>query len=56
MFSERGGTLAVLEVKSICLNMGVNQKTFYHYLVNSPIISRYAQGVYGPRRSLKQSG
>jgi hypothetical protein len=47
MLSEHGRTLALSEFKSICLEMGVNHKTFYHYLVYSPIISKDAQGLYG---------
>jgi hypothetical protein len=47
MLSEHGGTMATPEFKSVCLDMGVNRRTFYYNLVSSPIISRYAGGLYG---------
>ena len=47
ILSEHGGTMATSEFTSVCLGMGVNRQTFYHNLVNSPIISRYAGGLYG---------
>jgi hypothetical protein len=39
--------MAASEFKSVCVGMGVNRQTFYHNLVISPIISRYAGGLYG---------
>jgi hypothetical protein len=47
ILSEHGGTMATSEFKSVCVGMGVNRQTFYHNLVISPIISRYAGGLYG---------
>jgi hypothetical protein len=47
MLCEHGGTMTASELTSICLGMGVNQRTFYRNLVSSPIISRYAGGQYG---------
>ena len=47
ILSEHGGTMATSEFMSVCLGMGVNRNTFYHNLVNSPIISSYADGLYG---------
>jgi hypothetical protein len=54
--SEHGATMATSEFKSVCLGMGVNRQTFYHCLVNSPIISRYAGGLYGLIGSGERSG
>ena len=47
ILSEHDGTMATSEFKSVCLGMGVNRRTFYQNLVSSPIISRYAGGLYG---------
>jgi hypothetical protein len=44
---EHGGKMAASEFKSVCVGKGVNRQTFYHTLVNSPIISRHAAGRYG---------
>jgi len=56
LLSERGGTITPSELKSVCLGMGVNRETFYHNLVSSPIISRYADGLYGLIGSVEKSG
>jgi hypothetical protein len=45
--SENGGSLTRSELKSVCLEMGVNRRTLYLNLVRSPIISRYGEGLYG---------
>jgi hypothetical protein len=47
ILSEQGGAITPSELTPVCLGMGVNRQTFYHTLVNSPIISRYAGGLYG---------
>ena len=47
ILSEHDGTMAASEFKSVCLGMGVNRRTYYQNLVSSPIISRYAGGLYG---------
>ena len=47
ILSEHGGIMAASDFKSVCLGMGVNRRTFYQNLVRSPIISRYAGGLYG---------
>jgi Sigma-70, region 4 len=47
ILSEHGGTMATSEFKSVCAGMGVNRSTFYQNLLNSPIISRFAGGLYG---------
>jgi hypothetical protein len=56
ILSEHGGTIATSEFKSVCLGMGVNRQTFYHCLVNSPIISWRADGRYGLIGSSERSG
>jgi hypothetical protein len=56
ILSEHGGTMATSEFKSVCLGMGVNRRTFYQNLVSSPIISRYAGGLYGLIGSGERSG
>jgi hypothetical protein len=56
MLSEHGGTTTRSALKSVCLGMGVNQQTFYQNLVRSPIISRYADGLYGLIGSGERSG
>ena len=47
ILAEHGGNMAPAQFKSVCVVMGVNRQTFYHTLVNSPIIARYAAGRYG---------
>jgi len=47
ILAEHGGKMAASEFKSVCVGMGVNRQTFYHTLVNSPIIARYAASRYG---------
>jgi hypothetical protein len=56
MLSEHGGTMAPSEFKSVCFGMGVNQSTFCQNLAKSPIISRYAGGLYGLIGSGERSG
>jgi Sigma-70, region 4 len=56
MLSEHGGTMTASELTSVCLDMGVNRRTFYRNLVSSPIISRYAGGLYGLIESGERSG
>jgi hypothetical protein len=46
ILSEHGGTMATSEFTSVCLGMAMNRHTMYHNLVNSPIISKYAGGLY----------
>jgi hypothetical protein len=56
MLSQHGGTITPSELTSVCLGMGVNRETFYYNLVSSPIISRYADGLYGLIGSGERSG
>src|SRR5579863_8025172 len=56
ILSEHGGTMTTSEFKSICLGRGLNRWTYYQNLVSSPIISRYAGGLYGLIGSGERSG
>jgi hypothetical protein len=56
ILAEHDGTMATAEFKSVCLGMGVNRQTYYQNLVSSPIISRYAGGLYGLIGSFERSG
>ena len=47
ILSKHGGTMAQWELKSLCLDTGMNSLTFFHSLEYSPIISKYAVGLYG---------
>ena len=47
MLSEHGGIITTSELKSVCLDMGVNGTTFYLNLLRSPIISTYGGHLYG---------
>lgn len=47
IFSEHGGTMAASEFMSACLRMGMSRGTVYQYLAHSPIIAKYADGLYG---------
>lgn len=44
---EHGPIMQRAQFEEICLSLGINRTTFYIYLDNSPIIARYARGVYG---------
>ena len=44
---EHSGVMARPELEEACLSRGMNRSTFYVYLGNSPILARYARGVYG---------
>lgn len=46
---EEGPLLTGKDLEEKCLAAGMNQSTFYVYLSYSPIIARYARGVYGLR-------
>src|SRR5712691_6683267 len=47
MLCEHGGTITPSELTSLCLGTGVNRGTVYQCLAHSPILSKYAQGLYG---------
>ena len=44
---EEGPLVTGTRFEELCLSSGMNASTFYVYLGNSPIIARYARGVYG---------
>lgn len=44
---ENGPLLPRPQFEDLCLERGMNRMTFYTYLDNSPVIARYAKGVYG---------
>lgn len=44
-----GPVLTRSEFETLCLNKGMNRTSFYMYLGASPLIQRYARGVYGLR-------
>lgn len=46
---EEGPLLTGKDFEAKCVAAGMNQSTFYVYLGYSPIIARYARGVYGLR-------
>lgn len=49
VLSEHGRVLQRAKFEELCLERGMNPSTFYMYLNNSPVIERFAQGVYGIR-------
>lgn len=46
---EAGGLLTTDEFERKCIQKGMNRHSFYQYLSYSPILTRYAPGVYGLR-------
>ena len=53
---EHGPVLPRPEFERHCLSAGMPRTTFYAYLDNSPIITRYSRGVYGLRGFPVQPG
>jgi hypothetical protein len=49
VFQKIGPLTELHKLEEECLRQGMNQTTFGIYLSNSPIISRFARGVYGLR-------
>jgi hypothetical protein len=47
ILTEHGGIMTASEFMSVCLGMGMNRGTVYQCLAHSPILSKYAQGLYG---------
>ena len=46
---EHGPVMHRKELEELCVDLGMNRSTFSVYLGHSPIIARYAPGVYGLR-------
>ncbi len=46
---EHGPVMQRKELEELCIDLGMNRSTFSVYLGHSPIIARYAPGVYGLR-------
>jgi hypothetical protein len=51
IFQKNGPLVELHKLEGECLRQGMNQTTFWIYLSNSPIISRFARCVYGLRGS-----
>lgn len=47
ILKEHGPILSRAKFEELCLELGMNRTTFYMYLQNSPVIAKYAAGVYG---------
>lgn len=46
---EHGPVMRRSEFEKLCIDLGINRVTFYAYLKYSPVIMKYAIGVYGLR-------
>jgi hypothetical protein len=46
---ENGGILGRQQLEDLCIARGLKRQTFYVHLSYSPVIARYAPGVYGVR-------
>ena len=46
---ENGSVMQRKELEELCVDLGMNRSTFSVYLGHSPILARYAPGVYGLR-------
>lgn len=51
-----GRVMARDEFERVCVGAGVNRSTFYVYLDNSPVLCKFARGVYGLRGTDIQPG
>jgi hypothetical protein len=49
IFKQHGPVLQRAEFEELCLEAGMNRHSFWIYLIYSPVITRYASGVYGLR-------
>ena len=47
VLKEHGPIMARADFEEACIDLGMARSTFYVYLGYSPVISRYARGVYG---------
>jgi hypothetical protein len=49
VLKENGGILSRQQLEELCLARGLKRDTYYIHLTYSPVIARYAPGVYGVR-------
>lgn len=49
VLTEHGPVMKRAALEDLCIRAGMNRSTFYVYLDYSPVIARYARGVYGLR-------
>ena len=56
ILKEHGPVMSRKQLQKMCLNSGMNESTFSIYLSYSPIITKYAIGVYGLRGEKIQPG
>ncbi len=49
VLKENGGILRRQQLEDLCIARGLKRSTFYIHLTYSPVIARYAPGVYGVR-------
>jgi len=49
ILKEHGLVMPIMKFEELCLDLGMNQTTFQIYISSSPIITKYAMGVYGLR-------
>ena len=49
ILKEHGPVMIREKLEEMCLELGMNQHTFYQYLAYSPIIIKYVPGIYGLR-------
>jgi hypothetical protein len=54
ILSKNGGIMKRSQLEPMCLAAGMKQSTFFHHLLYSPIISRYAAGIYGLRGQARE--
>ena len=53
---EHGPVMQRKELEELCIDLGMNRSTFSVYLGHSPIVARYAPGVYGLRGAAVEPG
>ena len=56
VFKEYGPIMSREDLEEKCLELGMNENTFFQYLSYSPIITKYSIGVYGLRGARGQPG
>ena len=56
VFQTSGPLLSTVDLEKRCIQAGMNKHTFWVYLTYTPILARYAEGVYGLRRAFVLAG